>query len=84
MNEIKVTDYDRQISVMTRSIFLAIKYGSQAMMVTSDEKPVGDGSIVVTSSCAAFLGAYADLGYSEHLRSTSQLALDISQPMILT
>lgn len=67
LNDLELSHYDRQVNVMQRSVFLAIKYGSQAMMVTSAEKPTPGGAIVVTSSCAAFLGAYADLGYSKCL-----------------
>jgi len=50
---------------MTTSCFLALKHGSAAMMVTSPEKPKEGGSIVMTSSCAAFLGAFADVAYSK-------------------
>jgi hypothetical protein len=49
---------------MTRSVYLAIKYGSKAMTVTSPEKPQPSGSFVVTNSCSAYLGCYADLAYS--------------------
>lgn len=65
LNEIDLQHWDRAISVMTTSCFFAIKYGSQAMAVTSQEKPQSGGSIVLTSSCAAFLGAYADIAYSK-------------------
>lgn len=44
--------------------FLALKYGAKAMSVTSAEKPEAKGSIVITSSCAAFAGAYADAVYT--------------------
>lgn len=58
---------------MQRGVFLAIKYGSQAMMVTSQEKPKGGGTIVVTGSCAGFLGAYADLPYSQFIHFPRKL-----------
>lgn len=64
LNDIQPQHWDRSISVMTTSCFYAIKYGSAAMAVTSQEKPQSGGSIVLTSSCAAFLGAYADISYS--------------------
>jgi NAD(P)-dependent dehydrogenase (short-subunit alcohol dehydrogenase family) len=44
--------------------FLALKYGSQAMSVVSDQKPQAKGNIIITSSCAAFAGAYADAAYT--------------------
>lgn len=50
---------------MQRGVFLAIKYGSQAMMVTSKEKTQYGGVFVVTGSCAGFLGSYSDLPYGE-------------------
>jgi NAD(P)-dependent dehydrogenase (short-subunit alcohol dehydrogenase family) len=65
LNDIQSSQYDRFIAVMQKSVFLALKYGSQAMMVTSDEKPKAGGSIVVTSSIAALLGSFADVAYSE-------------------
>ncbi len=55
---------------MQRGVFIAIKYGSQAMMVTSAEKPQFGGVFVVTGSCAGFLGSYSDLPYGKQ-RSSS-------------
>lgn len=52
---------------MASSCFYAIKHGSRAMVVTSEEKPEPSGNTVLTSSCAAFLGAYADIAYSKHI-----------------
>ncbi|POR38179.1 Levodione reductase [Tolypocladium paradoxum] len=54
----------RAVEVMQKGPYLSVKYGSQAMMVTSAEKPKPSGSIIITSSCAAFAGAYADLAYT--------------------
>ncbi|KAH7148224.1 hypothetical protein EDB81DRAFT_650100 [Dactylonectria macrodidyma] len=56
--------YDRAISVMQRSFFLAIRYGGQAMSSTSAEKPHIGGSIVVTSSMAGVIGGVSDISYS--------------------
>ncbi|OQU94454.1 hypothetical protein CLAIMM_00809 [Cladophialophora immunda] len=64
LNDTETIHYDRQVNVMTRGVFLAIKYGSQAMMVTSDQKPQPGGTFVVTGSCAGFLGSYSDLPYA--------------------
>ncbi|RFU29320.1 hypothetical protein B7463_g7002, partial [Scytalidium lignicola] len=64
INETELIHYDRQVNVMQRGVFLAIKYGSQAMMVTSKEKPQFGGVFVVTGSCAGFLGSYSDLPYT--------------------
>jgi NAD(P)-dependent dehydrogenase (short-subunit alcohol dehydrogenase family) len=54
----------RAVEVMQKAPYLAVKYGSQAMSVTSPAKPTAKGSVVITSSCAAFAGAYADLVYT--------------------
>ncbi|KAL4810596.1 hypothetical protein BDV18DRAFT_155208 [Aspergillus unguis] len=64
LNDITPNNWQRAISVMTTSCFYAIKYASQAMVVTSKEKPQPSGNIILTSSCAAFLGAYADIAYT--------------------
>ncbi|KAF2768271.1 3-oxoacyl-reductase-like protein [Teratosphaeria nubilosa] len=64
LHDTEVAHYDRQINVMQRGVFLAIKFGSQAMMVTSQEKAQPGGAIVVTGSCAGFLGSYSDLPYA--------------------
>ncbi len=65
LNDTEMIHYDRQVNVMTRGVFLGIKYGSQAMMVTSEAKPQPGGAFVVTGSCAGFSGAYSDLPYGE-------------------
>jgi NAD(P)-dependent dehydrogenase (short-subunit alcohol dehydrogenase family) len=65
LNDTEMIHYDRQVNVMQRGVFLAIKYGSQAMMVISEEKPQFGGTFVVTGSCAGFLGSYSDLPYGE-------------------
>lgn len=67
LNDITPNNWERAISVMSTSCFYAIKYGSQAMVVTSKEKPQPSGNIILTSSCAAFLGAYADISYSTQI-----------------
>lgn len=67
LNDITSQNYERAMSVMTSSCFYAIKHGSRAMVVTSEEKPQPSGNIILTSSCAAFLGAYADIAYSKHI-----------------
>ena len=54
----------RAVDVMQKGPFLAVKYGGQAMSVTSAQKPAAKGSVIITSSCAAFAGAYADLVYT--------------------
>ncbi|KAH8721718.1 hypothetical protein BGZ61DRAFT_346890, partial [Ilyonectria robusta] len=56
--------YDRTISIMQRSFFLAIRYGGQAMSTTSSEKPKPGGSIIVTSSMAGVIGGVSDISYS--------------------
>lgn len=59
----EIQHYERQLNVMTKGPFLAIKYGSPAMMMTSKTKPVPGGCFVVTGSCASYLGSYSDLPY---------------------
>ena len=51
------------LDVMTKSVFYAVKHGGAAMMVTSEQKPKPEGSIVVTASVAGINGKYADLPY---------------------
>ena len=65
LNDLDLSHFERATAVMQTSVFLALKHGSQAMMVTSDAKPHPGGSFVVTSSCSSFLGgtATADLSY---------------------
>lgn len=53
------------MNVMSRSVYYAIKHGSQAMAVTSPSKPSSHGAIVVTASVAAVMGSYSDLVYCE-------------------
>jgi NAD(P)-dependent dehydrogenase (short-subunit alcohol dehydrogenase family) len=52
------------VAVMQKGVLLALKYGSQAMAVTSKDKPKSKGSIVATSSMAAFLPSCSNLTYS--------------------
>jgi NAD(P)-dependent dehydrogenase (short-subunit alcohol dehydrogenase family) len=59
-----VDHFNRAVDVMQRGCFLALKYGSQAMSVTSPDKAEAKGNIIITSSCAAFAGAYADTAYT--------------------
>ncbi|PHH87323.1 hypothetical protein CDD83_9032 [Cordyceps sp. RAO-2017] len=56
--------FDRIMAVLQRSVFLAIRYGGQAMAVVSEDKPKPGGSIVVTSSIAGTSGSVADFCYS--------------------
>lgn len=53
--------------------FLAVKHGARAMSVTSTEKPNAKGNIIITSSCAAFAGAYADIAYTAVKNATNGL-----------
>ena len=59
-----IDQYDRAVAVMQRSIMLTLKYGSQAMAVTSPSKPRSSGSIVATSSSSAFLSGFSDISYA--------------------
>ncbi|VUC26555.1 unnamed protein product [Clonostachys rosea] len=64
LHELSSDHFMRAVEVMQKAPYLAVKYGSRAMSVTSAEKPKSKGSVVITSSCAAFAGAYADLAYT--------------------
>ncbi|KAF4336780.1 fungal specific transcription factor factor [Fusarium beomiforme] len=64
LSELTSAHFLRAVDVMQKGPFLAVKYGAQAMSVTSTQKPHAKGNIVITSSCAAFAGAYADLAYT--------------------
>ncbi|KAJ5835121.1 Short-chain dehydrogenase/reductase SDR [Penicillium robsamsonii] len=52
------------MAVMQTGTFLTLKYGSRAMSMTSSNKPNSKGNIVVTSSYATLIGAFADLAYT--------------------
>jgi len=65
IDDLTIDQYDKAQAVMGRSVYIAIKYGSKAMAVTSPEKPKSSGSIIATSSCSAYLGAYSDIAYSK-------------------
>ncbi|OAL39417.1 hypothetical protein AYO20_01287 [Fonsecaea nubica] len=64
INDLTTRHYERAMNVMATSVFYAIKYGSQAMAVTSPAKPQSAGTIVVTASVAGVSGLFSDLGYS--------------------
>ncbi|RKL33907.1 hypothetical protein BFJ72_g9689 [Fusarium proliferatum] len=64
LQDLTVDHFNRAVDVMQRGCFLALKYGSQAMSVTSPDKTEAKGNIIITSSCAAFAGAYADTSYT--------------------
>lgn len=55
--------YDKKVSVLQRCTFLAIRYGGQAMSVTSNDKTSLGGSVVATSSTAGVAGAVSDISY---------------------
>lgn len=55
--------YDKVTSVLQHSTFLAIRYGGQAMSVTSTDKTCPGGSIIATSSMAGVAGAVSDISY---------------------
>ncbi|CAI7602124.1 unnamed protein product [Penicillium palitans] len=52
------------MAVMQAGTFLALKYGSQAMSMTSSNKSKPKGSIVITSSCATLSGVFASMAYT--------------------
>ncbi|KAH8654825.1 hypothetical protein BGZ61DRAFT_486883 [Ilyonectria robusta] len=64
LHELSSEHFMRAVEVMQKGPYLAVKHGAQAMSVCSSDKPKSKGSIIITSSCAAFGGAYADLAYT--------------------
>ncbi|KAF4552979.1 Enoyl-(Acyl carrier protein) reductase-like protein 26 [Elsinoe fawcettii] len=64
LSETDATYFDKAYAVMQRSFFLAIRYGGQAMTVTSKEKPRPGGTITVTSSMAGTQGGISEISYS--------------------
>jgi len=64
LNTLDLGKYHRTIAVLQTSIVLGLKYGSQAMAVTSESKSQSSGCFVITSSAAAMLPSWADLTYS--------------------
>jgi len=76
INDLGTRQFERAMNVMAQSVFYAIKYGSQAMAVTSTLKPQSAGAIIVTASVAAVLGGFSDLAYCKSPRhSISQMEL---------
>lgn len=67
LNDLESSHFAQATAVMQNSVFLALKLGSQAMMITSPEKKEPSGNFVITGSCSSFLGgtATADLSYGE-------------------
>lgn len=57
-------DFMNTMRVNGLSVFLAIKYASEAMQVTSASKPVGGGSIVATASVAGLRSGAGSSDYS--------------------
>ncbi|KIY01862.1 uncharacterized protein Z520_02000 [Fonsecaea multimorphosa CBS 102226] len=64
LDDLTTAQFERAFAVMQMGVFLAIKYGAQAMSFTSSTKPKPKGAIVVTSSIGAISGAVTDLAYS--------------------
>lgn len=73
LQETDAAYYDKMISVMQRSFFLAIRYGGQAMCNTSASKPKPGGSIIVTSSMASVSGSVSDISYCKYSPNSSTL-----------
>lgn len=65
LQEMDTAHYDRTISILQRSFFLAIKYGGHAMCEVSAEKTSPGGTIIATSSMAGVTGAVSDISYCE-------------------
>ncbi|ORY85706.1 hypothetical protein BCR37DRAFT_377416 [Protomyces lactucae-debilis] len=57
-------DFMNTMRVNALSVFLAIRYASEAMQVTSAEKPVSGGSIVATASVAGVRSGAGSSDYS--------------------
>src|ERR1700742_279036 len=70
--------FDRAIMVMQKGVFYAIKYGAQAMAVTSSTKSRSKGSIVVTSSSSAFCGSFSDMSYTAVKSACNGLVISAS------
>ncbi|KFZ20538.1 hypothetical protein V501_00070 [Pseudogymnoascus sp. VKM F-4519 (FW-2642)] len=76
--------YDRIISVMQRSFFLAIRYGGQGMSVVSADKKKPKGSIVATSSMAGMSGGVSDISYSSAKAAVSNMVKSASVQLSAT
>lgn len=57
-------DFMETMRVNALSVFLAVRYASEAMKVTSSEKPVSSGSIVATASVAGIRSGAGSSDYS--------------------
>ncbi|KAK8901163.1 hypothetical protein QC760_010239 [Botrytis cinerea] len=64
LNDLDSASFDRAINVMVRSVYLGMRFSSQAMQHTCVEKPKPGGTFVVTSSNSSFSGSFGNLAYT--------------------
>lgn len=64
LKEINAEQFLRTLKINTVSVFLAVKYASAAMQVTSASKPNPNGSIICTASVAGLRSGAGSTDYS--------------------
>ncbi|KAI9006795.1 3-oxoacyl-reductase [Hyaloraphidium curvatum] len=62
--DVTAAQFLRTLKINTVSVFLALKYGSAAMQVTSAAKPRASGSIIATASVAGIRSGAGSTDYS--------------------
>ncbi|KAK4048330.1 hypothetical protein OIV83_004852 [Microbotryomycetes sp. JL201] len=70
----KQSDFRKAYDIMTLGPYYAIKYGSSAMSVLSENKPVAKGSIIVTGSIASVSGGVASIAYTAAKHAAAGIA----------
>lgn len=72
--EVGADEFMKNVRVNLLSVFLAIKYASKAMMVTSANKKYPSGSIIATASVAGIRSNAGDSSYSAGKAAVISLA----------
>jgi NAD(P)-dependent dehydrogenase (short-subunit alcohol dehydrogenase family) len=63
-DHISVENFEKTLKINVISVFLAIKYASHFMKITSKDKPESKGSIVATASVAGIRSGAGSMDYS--------------------
>jgi len=74
IQDTSVEEWNRVMRINSLSTFLAVKYGSEAMKVTGSEKPLTEGSIIMTASIAGMRSGAGSAEYSASKAAVISLA----------
>jgi len=74
IQDTSVEEWDKIMRINALSTFLAVKHGSEGMKVTSSEKPLSDGRIIMTASVAGIRSGAGSAEYSASKAAVISLA----------